>query len=254
MIPQQDGRKALIEQLKNAQALTIGLGIAASGVPSRTRPLTESEADELTNVLDAAIEALSASSGSEEKPIGAMHLMYRYCGLCGHLSADHAIAENGETGCHHPTCKCHTHAAAAELADSEAYRAFKSGWMTAEEYAAEWRMRRASSETQEERPFTCVVRRAGTTDPPQDCDYPFCGCDEHATRVIATLQECGWGPNAPSSSQSAETPQPLVTCDDCLRDVPSIDKNSRCPDCAAEWLKRDREIRGLTPEERTDAK
>jgi len=45
-----------------------------------------------------------------------------------------------------------------------------------------------------ERPFECVVHRAGKTDPPQDCDWPFCGCDEHALKVIATLQECGWGP------------------------------------------------------------
>jgi hypothetical protein len=59
---------------------------------------------------------------------------------------------------------------------------------------------------QEERAFTCVVRRAGKTDPPQDCDWPFCGCDEHATKVIATLQECGWGPNAPSPSRPTETP------------------------------------------------
>lgn len=56
-----------------------------------------------------------------------------------------------------------------------------------------------------------------------------------------------------SPSQSEETPQSLVNCDDCLRDVPFTDRNSRCPECAAEWLKRDCEIRGLsveTPEER----
>jgi hypothetical protein len=41
---------------------------------------------------------------------------------------------------------------------------------------------------------SCKVREAGMTDPPQDCDWPFCGCDEHATKVIDTLQECGWGP------------------------------------------------------------
>jgi hypothetical protein len=38
--------------------------------------------------------------------------------------------------------------------------------------------------------FTCAARR-GNTDPPQDCDWPFCGCDSHATKVIETLQECG---------------------------------------------------------------
>jgi hypothetical protein len=36
----------------------------------------------------------------------------------------------------------------------------------------------------------CKVRRAGKTDPPQDCDWPFCGCDPHADKVIAHLQEC----------------------------------------------------------------
>lgn len=37
-------------------------------------------------------------------------------------------------------------------------------------------------------------RCAGTisTDPPQDCDWPFCGCDHHATKVLEALQECGW--------------------------------------------------------------
>lgn len=43
-------------------------------------------------------------------------------------------------------------------------------------------------------PTICKVRAAGKTDPPQDCDWPFCGCDEHATKVLDTLQECGWGP------------------------------------------------------------
>lgn len=29
---------------------------------------------------------------------------------------------------------------------------------------------------------------------PSDCNHPFCGCDPHAERIIAELQECGWGP------------------------------------------------------------
>jgi hypothetical protein len=38
--------------------------------------------------------------------------------------------------------------------------------------------------------FTCAARAAGKTDPPQDCDWPWCGCDPHADKVIAHLQEC----------------------------------------------------------------
>lgn len=42
--------------------------------------------------------------------------------------------------------------------------------------------------------WMCAARNAdvGANDP-QDCDWPFCGCDEHADKVIAALQECGWG-------------------------------------------------------------
>lgn len=40
--------------------------------------------------------------------------------------------------------------------------------------------------------WSCKVRAAGATDPPQDCDWPHCGCDPHAEKVIAALQEEGW--------------------------------------------------------------
>jgi len=45
------------------------------------------------------------------------------------------------------------------------------------------------------RKFECGARKAGTAggNYPQDCDWPFCGCDERATEVIEALQECGWG-------------------------------------------------------------
>lgn len=69
MISQQDTRKALIQRLKDAQALTMGLGIVAHNAPlggRASRPLTEAEADELTEVLEAALEALSESSVSSE--------------------------------------------------------------------------------------------------------------------------------------------------------------------------------------------
>jgi hypothetical protein len=27
---------------------------------------------------------------------------------------------------------------------------------------------------------------------PQDCNWPFCGCDDRANKVVETLQECGY--------------------------------------------------------------
>jgi len=38
--------------------------------------------------------------------------------------------------------------------------------------------------------FECKAR-AGKTDPPQDCDWPFCGCDPKAERVLEAIRESG---------------------------------------------------------------
>lgn len=38
--------------------------------------------------------------------------------------------------------------------------------------------------------WSCGALRSGG-DVPADCDWPFCGCDAHATEVIQALQECG---------------------------------------------------------------
>lgn len=37
--------------------------------------------------------------------------------------------------------------------------------------------------------FKCKARK--TADPPQDCDWPVCGCDPYADKVIEALQESG---------------------------------------------------------------
>jgi len=37
--------------------------------------------------------------------------------------------------------------------------------------------------------WKCGANRSA--DPPQDCDWPYCGCDPHTDRVIKGLQECG---------------------------------------------------------------
>jgi hypothetical protein len=45
--------------------------------------------------------------------------------------------------------------------------------------------------------FKCGAR-SGSFEP-QDCDWPYCGCDPKATKVIAALEEQGWArPSAPS--------------------------------------------------------
>jgi hypothetical protein len=41
--------------------------------------------------------------------------------------------------------------------------------------------------------WTCAARRQGTAggNDPADCDWPVCGCDPYADKVIASLQEAG---------------------------------------------------------------
>jgi len=61
-----------------------------------------------------------------------------------------------------------------------------------------------------------------TADPPQDCDYPFCGCDPNATKVIDTLQECGWlSPEAVARKQ-ARLSEVLDVLDKHQRGSPSV--------------------------------
>lgn len=41
--------------------------------------------------------------------------------------------------------------------------------------------------------FTCKAKEAGSAggNTPQDCDWPGCGCDTYADKVIESLQESG---------------------------------------------------------------
>lgn len=45
--------------------------------------------------------------------------------------------------------------------------------------------------TPEVSPWTCKAK-SSATDPPQDCDWPRCGCDPKANQVIEALEERGW--------------------------------------------------------------
>lgn len=51
----------------------------------------------------------------------------------------------------------------------------------------------ASAEGAETVSWKCAADRSGGGgNDPQDCDWPTCGCDPHANKVIETLQDCGW--------------------------------------------------------------
>lgn len=45
--------------------------------------------------------------------------------------------------------------------------------------------------------WQCAARRSGTAggNDPADCDWPHCGCDEHATKVLQSLEEEGLDPD-----------------------------------------------------------
>lgn len=41
--------------------------------------------------------------------------------------------------------------------------------------------------------WTCAARKQGTVfgNDPADCDWPMCGCDPYANKVVEALQESG---------------------------------------------------------------
>jgi hypothetical protein len=42
-------------------------------------------------------------------------------------------------------------------------------------------------------PWECMGRKQSLPEP-GECNWPYCGCDEHATKVIEALIEQGWTP------------------------------------------------------------
>jgi hypothetical protein len=45
----------------------------------------------------------------------------------------------------------------------------------------------------------CRARSTNYGDP-IDCEWPFCGCDERAEKVVQSLHECGWEDGHPLRS------------------------------------------------------
>jgi hypothetical protein len=52
-----------------------------------------------------------------------------------------------------------------------------------------WRDGYNKGKCEREVEWKCKAQR--TADPPQDCDWPVCGCDPYADKVIAALEESG---------------------------------------------------------------
>lgn len=52
-----------------------------------------------------------------------------------------------------------------------------------------WALRNAGSR------FSCAARPWELRDPPQDCDWPVCGCDPQANKVMDALMERGLLPD-----------------------------------------------------------
>lgn len=69
--------------------------------------------------------------------------------------------------------------------------------------------------------FQCGARK--TADPPQDCDWPFCGCDPYADNVIDAIEESG------RFTVVASPPQACSNCGCEERDHRGI-LTCRCPD------------------------
>ena len=44
--------------------------------------------------------------------------------------------------------------------------------------------------------WICAARNS-TLPEPIDCNWPLCGCDPGANKVVEALQDCGWQPPAP---------------------------------------------------------
>jgi hypothetical protein len=77
--------------------------------------------------------------------------------------------------------------------------------------------------SEEQSDFKCL----GRSDPNGECDWPVCGCDPKATRVIEVLRESGW-----------HTPQDAMKAIKQLREIRAQQKGdyARAEQAEARWL------------------
>lgn len=98
-----------------------------------------------------------------------------------------------------PSCKCNPNPAAENQADAARIgkiRLRAAGEVASMDYERWYGedIPYLLAELERREKAECAARKAGTSDGsyPQDCDWPFCGCDERASKVMDTLLECGW--------------------------------------------------------------
>lgn len=83
--------------------------------------------------------------------------------------------------------------------------------------------------------FKCKAR--ASADPPQDCDWPFCGCDSYAEKVITALEESGKLVATPPASPAE--PKGCINCgeanDGGYMGGKGVDEGSIGPFCSQCW-------------------
>jgi hypothetical protein len=96
------------------------------------------------------------------------------------------------------------------------------------------------------RSWECAARKSVLPEP-ADCNWPDCGCDDHATKVIASLLEQGWTDGsgrgyAPSPAEgaalSAQADVRAATIEECAKVAENVDDVLRggCKSEDDEWL------------------
>lgn len=78
--------------------------------------------------------------------------------------------------------------------------------------------------------FQCMGRKQSLPEP-GECNWPDCGCDPHATKVIAALQEQGVCLEIHSQEAPAPHDSGLYTCIDAAIASPDRIFNETCPRC-----------------------
>lgn len=78
-------------------------------------------------------------------------------------------------------------------------------------------------------PAVCKVRAAGKTDPPQDCDWPFCACDPYAAKVVDAVFDSGWS----RGTTPLAPPEIASFCVECGPNVSVLEQDGSCVTCGS---------------------
>ena len=81
--------------------------------------------------------------------------------------------------------------------------------------------------------WTCKAQP--TADPPQDCDWPYCGCDPHAQEVMECLIESGWAPEEEARRMREQIAQAHELLSAVVERSPEIAQSKEFVEKCAEW-------------------